>query len=318
MHSDTHLVEVVAELPKELPVAAGCLERRYDVQLGSASAELVTPILANYDDGREYVAAPAVHSVRDEVDWSDYLHDYHPWGSVLTWKNGVVTKIGLRRVLFCASVERTALSSNLPHLCDELAKEIYESSSAWFDRLTEWIGTACNVLLDASDREPPLRHGYFAYDGEHGRNLNPGPRVMKAVYLGGRFADESSLEQAIVKSNHVERPPLEHRLLLEAKARLRAGDTRRAVLDAASATEIALTVLLDKSLQGLPTNIVNVVQRERRGISDLAAVLRSDLGVTVRTDLVDSVARPRNKAIHSGQVPSRDVAAKAVKAAEET
>jgi hypothetical protein len=72
--------------------------------------------------------------------------------------------------------------------------------------------------------------------------------------------------------NEAIEPPLAHVLLRDARRALRARDDRRAVIDAASATEVALAEAIRGRFQADDRDAVEVILRRLSGVTDLYGV----------------------------------------------
>lgn len=94
-------------------------------------------------------------------------------------------------------------------------------------------------------------------------------------------------------------PPIEWQLIRHARVDLALGRWRRAVLDAGTAAELALTHLIDKHLAIVPETVTAALMDRYRtlgGRVDLACRLNLD----VPTGLREGLIAPRNIAAHAG------------------
>lgn len=110
--------------------------------------------------------------------------------------------------------------------------------------------------------------------------------------------------------------PLEWLLVRDARSLLNAGEYRRAVIDAGTAAELAITRLLDDKLAGTPTEIREALLAKYRMLGQSSQLLRK-LGHELPQGFQQQLIEPRNAAAHSGLAPKRTEAKAAVLASAE-
>ncbi len=119
------------------------------------------------------------------------------------------------------------------------------------------------------------------------------------------------------RTNAGVRPPEEHLLLRDSRTAALRNDGRKAVIDAASAVEVALARAIRTRLTTAPSEeSIDRVLEDARGVMelyDLAAVLGIGLSPS-RGEVAGRLAGRRNLAVHEGKDPG-DVA---VREAQET
>jgi hypothetical protein len=105
-------------------------------------------------------------------------------------------------------------------------------------------------------------------------------------------------------------PETEWLFIRDARSLLRAGDYRRAVIDAGSAAELALTELLRRRLASVDPVIRDTLLDRNRGL-DRRAMLTRDLnaGIVLNT-FAENLNRPRTRATH-GKEPIEAAEARA-------
>lgn len=112
-------------------------------------------------------------------------------------------------------------------------------------------------------------------------------------------------------------PPVEHVLLRDARQGIFEEQTRRAVLDAASAAEISLATLLDKEIKSVPLPVQQVVRGATNSLGSLIKNLRNNFKISLSPDVDNVLAHLRNRSIHGGFKPSLDEARCALEIATE-
>jgi hypothetical protein len=180
---------------------------------------------------------------------------------------------------------------------------------AWIDCVAEWLEVLCDIDLrarTASERECP-RHVYplpvvTRADGS-------GSRYPTMDQLGtmSRFPFHSTLRnwrQATIEANRSKAPPLEYLLLRDARAASMRDERRKAVIDASTAMEVALSGFIRTRFTGSEGTTGRAI-RVARGLVDLydlAAALGAS--TTVGRDRVMNLSGKRNDAAHGGVIPA--------------
>jgi hypothetical protein len=116
-------------------------------------------------------------------------------------------------------------------------------------------------------------------------------------------------------ANEARPVPDEHRLLISARAALRREQYRRAVLDAGTATELALTRVVDDALAPLPERLRDALTSQQRTLGPLVNLASKVVQLPV--DINKGLVTPRNRAMHANETPARDIAFRAEQIARE-
>jgi hypothetical protein len=175
----------------------------------------------------------------------------------------------------------------------------------WFLIAAEW--------LSAWERVPtlfmPSDDGESAFHVEQpvgmaGTGITAGGIVIK----GDPACSRSELLSAFGKASAGQRLPPEHRLLLDAQAAVLRGDLRRAVIDAGTATEVALASAIASELgrAGLTAEFIDNVIKNANGVVGLGALYRDLVGALPMSQnrIAGQLAVVRNGAAHGGHEPS--------------
>lgn len=318
-------VEVVVALPFALRVDVDVLSKKTDGQIGSISAQVVLPRLTALSDGRPSIDAPHIQSVQPDIDWAAYLQHSSPWGTIASYQlddGRQPTKITaqLHRVLLKAPVAGSAKSRR--KRTQVIADEIAEHVGDWISLIGDWYEVTTGSYLERSRSlsvenltvEPELNR--WSYDGTKVHTLAR-MRKTDGVVIGQRPLDSASWARILLKANKRITPPIEHLLLRDSRGSLLRGDTRRAVLDAATAAEISLFMLLDTHIGASSEPIKKIVREANYDMGRLARTLRKLFNVDIRPDLQKDLAERRHQAIHAGPEPSRNTATVALDIAAE-
>jgi hypothetical protein len=155
------------------------------------------------------------------------------------------------------------------------------------------------------------------FDGARGNLLSRGMIMTPPAYIGRKGMTLSEWRHALLLAESLRMPPVEYTYLRDARGSLRAGSTRRAVLDAATAAEISLAKLLDDRITLGGESAREALKAVNRGLMRAVNALRDIYRIALPEDIWEGLADPRNKAIHAGDKPSRDAAKRALDIAAE-
>ena len=125
------------------------------------------------------------------------------------------------------------------------------------------------------------------------------------------------LKSIMELSSSAKAPPLEYRILLEAYRAISYGDYRKAVIEAASAVEIALTNSIRDEFSKQGINFGDALLKKYRtlgGRFELMKILRIEVA---NNDYKALLIEPRNQVVHRGKTPDPDTTEKVVFFSEE-
>lgn len=190
----------------------------------------------------------------------------------------------------------------------------------WWTALTDWLGViSVQDFVGLGRRQRSILeytvHAWTGDDAGH-RHTTCGSAESTVPGEPDKLTKEQ-LRQCMRLARKCNRPTIEWRLIADARSLSRAGEHRRAVLEAGTAAEMALTSLLETHLYPAGDAIREaLLDRKTLGaLKDLALKLIPD---KVPQQLKDDLITPRNAAVHKAtEVVSQDTAQKAIaKAAE--
>lgn len=98
-------------------------------------------------------------------------------------------------------------------------------------------------------------------------------------------------------------PPAEWLLIRDSRSLMRAGQNRRAIIDAGTAAEIAMTALIDKYLDGVGTDepVKKALAEKYRALEGRESLLRTLQPGLLSDQLKRDLIWPRNRATHAGR-----------------
>jgi hypothetical protein len=245
--------------------------------------------------------------------WQDDDDDFF-WGSVYGHTNdGRATKVHAARLV--CEVSTTDLDD--PTAASDLVQAAAEAVEAWARIARDWheVLTGSHLSYPEAYRSGRRVFDYPVYKGD-------GPAARAALYqwprqLWSEFRRVASIDQvrfAFSEATHGREPPPEQLLLRNARIAILLHDTRRAVLEAATAAEMTLADHVNRTVtDGFGAVAAEEISGNRSGARLVA--LAKATGAPLPKDLVGRLFTPRNKAIHRNERVSAAEAKEAVTAA---
>jgi hypothetical protein len=271
--------------------------------------------------GRPRLVTPPLLRDGKAPGWSDGRGPSTEWG--WGWGERFVDS---RYAFVHMLAMRFSLSADKANIATRTSQLLFESIGPWSQRLADWLEVALYHTPTRPFVRPPsrrptleerdgLRLDHVDTDGTRTKQFAvPGP--MPAIPRAINRIQESTWRAILSKVSGGLSPPTERLLLRDARVAIEEEQTRRAVLDAATATEIALTRLLDGQLHGARSEIAKLVRRQSRELGRLRQTLK-DFGLQLPDSLQRSLINVRNEAIHTGADPSIEDARTALSLADE-
>lgn len=310
-----------------LYVTTGCLGRTFTSRTASHDLEIGLPQVDKRPDPlspevRQRLGEPAVpdwdlippvwaHGPWDDLERMEEENITPVWGGVLD--DGRAETVYPESARDSAVVYRcrfyTRLTASNGDEFEAATKIFLSELEDWWTRFTSWVG-----LLTSQD--------FVGLGGHPGGMTQSYPILMWAGDANGHRANMqwrqdfapnqgipistlqlSELEACVTATGNHAVPPEDWRFIRDARSLLQAGQARRAVLDAGTAAELAMTALIDSYLDDANANEA-MEDAFTRGWGNLGAkkellkILRPDLlseaVPTVQADLIDL----RNTASH--------------------
>lgn len=283
-------VTAIYELPVPIWVSCAALSGTYPSGCSRVQFDVVMP------QERDPVGGPPVI---DGIEVPETLD-----GELVEWTTEYAAWIpeefqpatALRRIVITA-VEASTDAATSGHGPD---RQLGECIELWFDQVRSWV-----EILTGQDLDP----GHRVYDAE---TVGAGLAFIAPPHEGGLglrlttrhlqpvSGDEWRGILAAVRDG--KEPPLEYLLTRDANAAFARGFYRRAVIDAATALEIALVRILDEKLEELPERQRKRLQGATLGRSiDIANA--SGFEFDVPFEDLKRLNNARIDAVHRAQAP---------------
>jgi hypothetical protein len=324
-------LEAVYVLPVSLAVQSALFGREYEVNVAGLDGVILLPRVAWSDDDQPSLVAPSIDSLTDEErrSWIEQL-GFRPWGYPASWNSatrsvdhGTVDMIVFR---FTNFVDDSLIYSNFdskgrgrPH--SDVLDTLFSCVGGWFDALRTWVAVLTQQDTDIGGG--PLRsemtrgRGLAAWTVDGSTISRPAHSNVTDVVLRQTAPMAASTFELVLRLVARDAsPPAEHLLLVSARAALNRGEHRHAVIEAATATELALNRLFDTALRRLARSSREALLGEPRTLGRLAPLV-GRMGIALPDNIVNNVVTPRNAVMHHNAVVSRVVASNAIDTAAE-
>lgn len=332
-----------------LYVTTGCLGRTFISRTASYGLTIGLPQVDTTPDPippeiRRQFGEPALpkwdlippawaHGPTDERERAEEEHISPVWGGVLN--DGRAKKVYPESARDCAVVYRcrfyTTLNAADGEEFEAAAQDFLSELDDWWTRFTSWVGILTSQDFVGLGGHPGgLTRSYPLLTWTSDASGQRAATQWRQYFPPNQGIPMSQLQlsqfEACVTAAGNQDPPPEWLFIRDARSLLRAGQARRAILDAGTAAELAMTTLIDKHLDD-----TNADAGVRKGIvkgyrnlgakKSLLALLRPGLLTDrVQPDLIDkrdTAIHGRSKAGHGWDEVTFDQAQTAVEIASE-
>lgn len=188
--------------------------------------------------------------------------------------------------------------------------------------MSDWLGVLTEqdfVGLGQQERSI-LADGFHAWSGDENGIRRAGIDYVRHT-VGGKVEvlNRDQLQRAMDLAAGAARPPAEWLFIRDARSLLRAGEYRRAVIDAATAAELTLTALLDRHFSETSTGpaISEALLDRSQTLGGRRKLVGELMPGHVPARFQQEVTEPRNLAAHTGDMLTKQTAAAAVAKATE-
>ncbi|MFF0042590.1 hypothetical protein ACFYRG_41370 [Streptomyces mirabilis] len=175
---------------------------------------------------------------------------------------------------------------------------------SWFTAVREWAAAWSGTPLGTFDNS----HN-SAFHIPYGKKyMTASPVLMRTVFIGAKSLSRAQLSEAFRHASRGEHLPVEHQMLLSSTDAQLGGDLRRAVIDAATAAEVALASYVADNLEvrGLERGFIDEMIKDVNGVvnlHELCTRLGGEPAVS-KGKLRQELANVRNLAVHGGHTPT--------------
>jgi hypothetical protein len=271
----------------------------------------------DYEDFDRRLTRPAVNDAERALDWfeEDRTEDesrpqrFWGWAPAVNTERRKVIKAHVHRMVAVVSIDREPESDDAR---TSHSNEVGMAIDRWTDTLSEWLEVLVGLDLGGREVQSAFRprhvHPLPLVDGGDRRwrnyaTMSQGPTIRHT----SPHANLSQWRLAVERANAGDSAPEEHLLLRDSRAAWLRNDPRKALIDAATAVEVALAAEIQRSLG--PNASVEAIDRVLKNASgvidlhDLTVALGTAIPVS-RARLIHRLADRRNVAVHRGVAPS--------------
>lgn len=174
----------------------------------------------------------------------------------------------------------------------------------WFKAAQEWASVWAGMPLGDFDNS----HESALHIPDGGRYITGSPARMRTLFVPKQPLSRAQVSGALRRASRGEHLPVEHQMLLSAEDAQLGGDLRKAVIDAATAAEVALASYVADHLRkkDLASEFIDEMIKDVNGVANLHVLctrLGGEPGVS-KNRLTTELADIRNKAAHGGKIPT--------------
>ncbi len=240
-------------------------------------------------------------------DWSD-PNPSEDWNTAVFPPNYFVVE-QLRFVIEGAASDDDEFQSTRDH--------VVAHQSAWWSLLADWIGVVSMqdlIELGRQRRQSYSQTTMWITEPQDGRE--PGGSWLRMPQLRpytGEPLTRAQLERCMSLTGEATRPPDPWLMLRDARSLFNTEEYRRAVLDAGTAAEIALTARLDAYLAAnVDPDMAEALMDKYKMLRPLTELAKKLKVAALPDRFQQRLIEPRNAAVHGGKEMPKDVAEKAV------
>ena len=306
-----------------LLVLKECLGRSYSTKTATRDLAISLPNLKQ--DWCEGYLDPPTWSFKDfraaDVDLDPAMSDEKfGWGT----STGFVDEPDGTQTLVYARVDRLRFETNFtagPSQFFEARSTALGEMERWWGLITSWIEifTGQDFVELGKSKGGMRADSIIMWVGdENDARVNPARDRNIPTYsdLADKL-DHVTLTACMTLAGNGIEPPDEWLLIRDARSLQNARHYRRAVIDAGTAAELAMTTLLDRNLSSSDPAIKKALYDKYQTLNGRSQLLKKLSAGTVPERLQQELSEPRNDAAHGGASPTFDETSLAIaKAAE--
>lgn len=292
---DDTVIEGFYDLGAGLVVSADCLEMSYETVLGARRMVITLP---SFEPNRIALIEPPLVYRRPD-SWVN-VDPPDPWGHTRISEMAedgveVPRTVCVKRFRIKISVDSAEASeSSLGPRLDEELENWWVHFSAWAEVLSG------QILAELGMRRPPGPPTFHLWTGADDGTMRPLSMLINAtVFPEVNVLTSYGLQECLRFAARQQMPAPEWLLLRDARALHQSGEWRRAVIDAATAAELAINAWIDRRLASTEAAVRSALLSDSRTLGPLSKQFRR-LGGNLPNNFAQQVITPRNKAMHRG------------------
>ena len=296
-----------------------CLSHSYTSRTPNHDLEISLPTLrAEWQEGFLDPPAWSYKRFRDPEHEVVLADDKFEWGVTVGFHNN---PDGTQSPEF-ARVRRWRFETTITTTADKFVyfgarEKFIQELEAWWSLVSTWISIFTKQdFVEIGKTRSGIRVGpIVTWNGDaDGLRVNGSKEtsIPNVNDKGVEIVNHRTLLACTRLAANGTQPPDEWLFIRDARSLVNARQYRRAVIDAGTAAELAMTALIDPTLTGM-----NLLQREKlfeknRGLWELSNLMLQQNAGTRPDRLQPDLAEPRNQAAHDGAVLSEAKAIAAI------
>lgn len=295
-------------------VTADCLDKTYASQTASHEMLVSLPSV-----GPGLLEPPPFFAVAASPSDERKTVEEIRWGIVDNWIDRpdgaqIPTDARVERLAFALELE----AADLKPLSQERLAAMREVD-VWWTLFASWVSLFTSQDVTHSTARSGMQGGpVWTWECDQGLRRKPSSNTSWPIrHEPPNLLDHVTLEACMELSASGDRPPDEWLFIAEARSLVNTGDYRRAVIDAGTAAELAMTEILDQYFATTETALRDAVLSRSRTLEGRATVIKELKAATIPSDFTTGLKNPRNRAAHGGEQSTRDTAVKAIRVAAE-
>jgi hypothetical protein len=233
------------------------------------------------------------------------------WGAVLD--DGTAKKVYPESARDTAVVYRcrfyTTLTASDGEEFEAAAQEFLSELGDWWTRFTSWVGILTSQDFVGLGGHPGgMTRSYPLFTWTSDANGERASTHWRRYFSPNRGIPMSKLEltdlqACVTATGNQDPPPAEWGLIRDARSLLRAGQNRRAMIDAGTAAEVGMTTLIDRYLAAANVDepVRKALTKRYGALEGRAALLRKLRPGVLSDQLQRDLIEPRNHATHGGR-----------------
>lgn len=298
-------------------VTPNCLGQTFASRTATYKFSITMPALANGSEAHGLRRPPWTYVLAGDDRDSYWSSD--EWGSVAS--TSAETPI-YAHIVRC--VVHSEVAANDAAQFQAAAEQFGDELAVWWKSMCDWLDVL--TLQDFASlkraQRSILNESVQMWSGNSAGVRTAG--VSYQVLTGGihhvEVLDEHQLQAALDLAARGTQPDPEWLFMRDARSLLNADEYRRAVIDACTAAELAVTALIDRKFDDDGTSQAERTREfgAHHGLSKLTKLHKKrNASGRLPKQLVEKVGAPRNKAAHKGATLSKAEAETAIKTAAE-
>jgi hypothetical protein len=305
--ADAAVIEGFYDWGPGVVVTADCLGCSYQTALAGRQLIVTLPVF----DGTK-VAEPPLRYKRPDA-WVN-VDPPNAWGEVRG--SNTAADGSLMPVTVCIKRVRILLPVSPAEAADlYLGPQLDDRLSPWWDALSSWVEVVTGQdLANLGDRRPKQPQTFHLWGGNPDGTMRPLVMTIHGKPFPQAPALTSQGLQGCLAAVARGQPALQERLhLSDARSLHNDGQWRRAVIDAATAAEVAITSWLDNRLSAAEPDVKAALLNTPLTLGRLHR-LYTQLGGVLPGDFDRLVVKPRNDAAHRGMSLTQEQSTAAINA----